>query len=50
MLKKTESKSPRATKTIKGKPLLLSKYEVYDSKKVIFFKAQEVSWIKNLSY
>ena len=30
--------------------MIEAKYEVYDGKKVIFFKAQEVSWIKYLSY
>ena len=39
--KNTESKNPKVSMTINGRILLLSKYEVCDSKKSKFMKEQE---------
>ena len=39
--KKTQSKNSSVSKIKKGKPMFLSKYAVFDSKKLRFIKEQE---------
>ena len=43
--KNPESKNSKVVRTKDGKILLLSKWEVYDSKKSKFMKEQEHSWL-----
>ena len=44
-MKKTASKNPKVVKSKKGKPMLLSKFTVCDSKKLISIRKQKASGI-----
>ena len=41
--KNTESKNPQVVKTKNGRIMLLSKYEVYDNKKLKFIEEQKAT-------